>query len=95
MNDSVNGIEINKLLDKDKKRLRKDSHDINVETIRITPKEQIIGIIPAPVGMSLVYVFNDEGNMVILGFEYPNHEHPDWEETAKQNFDELQDAKQE
>jgi hypothetical protein len=61
-----------------------DSQDINGETIRITPKEQIIGVIPAPVGMSQVYIFNDKGGMVILGFEYPNHEHPDWEEVAKQ-----------
>ena len=61
-----------------------DSQDINGDTIHITPKEQIIGIIPAPVGMSQVYTFNDKGELVILGFEYPNHEHPDWEEVAKQ-----------
>jgi len=61
-----------------------DSQDINGDTIHITPKELIMGIIPAPVGMSQVYTFNDKGDMVVLGFEYPNHEHPDWEEVAKQ-----------
>lgn len=58
--------------------------DINGDTIHITPKIQIIGIIPAPVGMSQVYTFDDKGDMVVLGFEYPNHDHPDWEEVAKE-----------
>jgi hypothetical protein len=61
-----------------------DSQDINGDTIRITPKEQIVGIIPAPVGMFQVCTSNDKGNIVILGFEYPNHVHPDWVEVVKQ-----------
>jgi hypothetical protein len=62
-----------------------DSEDINGDTMHITPKEHILGVIPAPVGMSQVYTFDDETeNMIVLGFEYPNHENPNWEELVKE-----------
>lgn len=60
-----------------------DSEDEYGESIQMTPRQHILGIVPAPVGMFKVYTYDANGEKLPLGFEYPNLEHPNWEELAE------------